>query len=120
MATRGSNPDVVIVGGGFAGVTAARELMMRGRSAALVEARDRLSGRTYTSDHDGHATVLPDLRASEGRLFFAGGDSAIAGRSSIDGAIEGGYRPARDIDDYLTAGQHQARPAAEPARQVGV
>jgi pseudooxynicotine dehydrogenase len=53
-----SNPDAVIVGGGFAGVTAARELTMRGRSAVLVEARDRLGGRTYTSDHDGHAMEL--------------------------------------------------------------
>jgi hypothetical protein len=26
---------------------------MRGRSAVLVEARDRLGGRTYTSDHNG-------------------------------------------------------------------
>ena len=31
---------------------------MRGRSAVLVEARDRLGGRTYTSDHDGHAMEL--------------------------------------------------------------
>ncbi|MER6201340.1 NAD(P)/FAD-dependent oxidoreductase [Streptomyces sp. NPDC001586] len=44
----------MIVGGGFAGVTAARELSARGRRAVLVEARDRLGGRTYTKDHDGH------------------------------------------------------------------
>ena len=49
-----SNPDVVIVGGGFAGVTTARELTMRGRIAALLEARDRLGGRTYTVEEDGH------------------------------------------------------------------
>jgi monoamine oxidase len=58
VGTTESRPDVVIVGGGFAGVTAARELTMRGRSAVLVEARDRLGGRTYTSDHDGHAMEL--------------------------------------------------------------
>ena len=58
MGTTESRPDVVIVGAGFAGVTAARELTMRGRSAVLVEARDRLGGRTYTSDHDGHAMEL--------------------------------------------------------------
>ena len=57
-APTSSTPDVVIVGGGFAGVTAARELTMRGRSAVLVEARDRLGGRTYTADHDGHAMEL--------------------------------------------------------------
>ena len=39
-------------------MTTARELTMRGRSAVLVEARDRLGGRTYTSDHDGHAMEL--------------------------------------------------------------
>ena len=58
METTESRPDVVIVGGGFAGVTAARELTMRGRRAVLVEVRDRLGGRTYTSDHDGHAMEL--------------------------------------------------------------
>jgi len=34
------------------------------------------------------AQVLPDLRTTEGRLFFAGADSAIAWRSFIDGAIQ--------------------------------
>ena len=58
MGTPESGPDAVIIGGGFAGVTAARELTMRGRSAVLVEARDRLGGRTYTADHDGHAMEL--------------------------------------------------------------
>lgn len=42
--------DSVIVGGGFAGVTAARELTMRGRTAALVEARERLGGRCHVTD----------------------------------------------------------------------
>ena len=58
MGTTESRPDVVIVGDGFAEVTTARELTMRGRSAVLVEARDRLGGRTYISDHDGHAMEL--------------------------------------------------------------
>jgi pseudooxynicotine oxidase len=50
--------DVVIVGGGFAGATAARELTMRGRPAVLVEARERLGGRTHTASHDGHDMEL--------------------------------------------------------------
>lgn len=65
------------------------------------------------------ARVLPDLRSTEGRLFFAGGDSAIAWRSSIDGAIEGGYHAARHIDDYLSAGGQQARSTAGLAQPVG-
>ncbi len=45
---------------------------------------------------------LPELRRSEGRLFFASGDSAVAWRGFIDGAIESGYRGAREIDEYLS------------------
>jgi pseudooxynicotine dehydrogenase len=44
---------VIVVGGGFAGVTAARELALRGRSVVLLEARDRLGGRTWSADWDG-------------------------------------------------------------------
>jgi monoamine oxidase len=41
---------VIVVGGGFAGVTAAREAALRGRSVLLLEARDRLGGRTWSSE----------------------------------------------------------------------
>jgi monoamine oxidase len=40
--------DAVVIGGGFAGVTAARELSHAGLDVLLVEARDRLGGRTWT------------------------------------------------------------------------
>ena len=40
--------DVVVVGGGFAGVTAARELGLDGKRVLLIEARPRLGGRTFT------------------------------------------------------------------------
>ena len=46
----GYDSDVIIVGGGFAGVTAARELRQHGMRVALLEARDRLGGRTWTRD----------------------------------------------------------------------
>ena len=45
--------DVVVVGGGFAGVTAAREASLRGCATLLLEARDRLGGRTWTADWNG-------------------------------------------------------------------
>lgn len=45
--------DAIVVGGGFAGVTAAREIALRGRSVLLLEARDRLGGRTWSADWDG-------------------------------------------------------------------
>lgn len=42
--------DAVIVGAGFAGLAAARELSWRGRSVLVIEARDRIGGRTRTDD----------------------------------------------------------------------
>jgi len=46
--------DVVVVGGGFAGVTAAREAARDGRSVLLLEGRARLGGRTWTALWNGH------------------------------------------------------------------
>ena len=43
---REESADVVVVGAGLAGLTAARELTRRGISAFVVEARDRVGGRT--------------------------------------------------------------------------
>jgi pseudooxynicotine dehydrogenase len=45
--------DVIVVGGGFAGVTAARECALRGRRTLLLEARDRLGGRTWSAGWKG-------------------------------------------------------------------
>lgn len=39
--------DVLVIGGGFAGVTAARDLAASGRQVVLLEARPRLGGRTW-------------------------------------------------------------------------
>jgi len=40
--------DVVIVGGGFAGLSAATRLKEKGRTVAVLEARERVGGRTWT------------------------------------------------------------------------
>ena len=45
--------DVIVVGGGFAGVTAARECALRGQRTLLLEARDRLGGRTWSTAWNG-------------------------------------------------------------------
>jgi monoamine oxidase len=50
--------DAIVIGGGFAGVTAARELTHAGLDCTLIEARDRLGGRTWTTQWDGDEIEL--------------------------------------------------------------
>ncbi|WP_438354086.1 flavin monoamine oxidase family protein [Microbacterium sp. CJ88] len=45
--------DVVIVGAGAAGLTAANQLKKAGLSVAVLEARDRVGGRLWTDEIDG-------------------------------------------------------------------
>jgi monoamine oxidase len=45
--------DVVVIGGGLAGLRAARDLAAAGLSVQVLEARDRLGGRGWTSTYPG-------------------------------------------------------------------
>lgn len=53
-----SKKHVVIVGAGFAGLVAARELQTAGVSYEIVEARDRIGGRAWTEDRMGRPLEL--------------------------------------------------------------
>lgn len=45
--------DVIVVGAGFAGLTAARALTTAGFTVTIIEARDRVGGRTHTIERHG-------------------------------------------------------------------
>jgi monoamine oxidase len=57
--------DVAIVGGGLAGLTAARNLVKSGHSVIVLEARDRVGGRTFNH-------ILGDGQAIEAGGEFVG------------------------------------------------
>ena len=48
-----SSADVVVIGAGFAGLTAAHTLSQAGRSVVVLEARDRVGGRVWNHDLGG-------------------------------------------------------------------
>jgi monoamine oxidase len=54
--------DVIVIGAGMSGLSAARELVDHGKKVVVVEARDRVGGRMWT---DRKATSIPVERGAE-------------------------------------------------------
>ncbi|KAJ5825834.1 hypothetical protein N7474_002972 [Penicillium riverlandense] len=50
--------DVAVIGAGMAGLVTARDLSQKGHSVVLLEARDRVGGRTYTKTVFGESLEL--------------------------------------------------------------
>lgn len=95
--------DVVVIGAGFAGVTAARDLRRAGRSVLVLEARDRLGGRTWTRP----------MKSTEIEIELGGGyvdpqSNEYLGRELRRYSIEV-TAPVTDYDDYhwLIAGERR-------------
>src|SRR5919199_73289 len=63
--TRRGHADVVVVGAGYAGLTAAHKIAAAGRSVIVMEARDRVGGRTLNHE-------LPGGKWSELGATFVG------------------------------------------------
>ena len=82
---RSTDRDAIILGGGFAGLTAARELAAAGVAVTLLEARDRLGGRTWTAPLPG-----TDERVELGGGFFTAHQPRVAGALAAHGM---GSRP---------------------------
>lgn len=83
--------DVVVIGAGFAGLVATRDLIEAGRSVLLLEARERPGGRTYSSTFPGTDVVI-DLGAEwfdPARHHFMAAEVARYGATFVE-ADKGG------------------------------
>ncbi len=92
---------VIVVGAGVSGLTAARDLMAAGAEVTVVEARDRIGGRTWTADIAG-APV--DLGGSWVHGPFGNPLAAELAAAGLDGLNDGiwgnGMRVYRDGEGW--------------------
>ncbi|GEC08099.1 putative flavin-containing monoamine oxidase AofH [Streptomyces spinoverrucosus] len=65
-ADAGGGHDVIVIGAGFAGVAAARELRRNGLRPLILEAQRRIGGRTYTADFAGERVEMGGAWFDEG------------------------------------------------------
>ena len=105
--------DVVVIGGGFAGLVAARDLRDAGRSVVVLEARDRLGGRTWYREIPGTG-VMAEYGAT---WFFPEVQTALA--AEIERAGVALNEPTRAasvawlVDGVLRTGDESSRHIAE-------
>ena len=93
--------DYCVVGAGFAGLTAALRLKQAGRSVALLEARDRVGGRTFTVTRDDGVWV------DRGGAWLGPGQDRILALMNEFGVPE--YKQHNDGDAMMVAGGKKHR-----------
>ncbi|NBQ43858.1 MAG: FAD-dependent oxidoreductase [Mycobacteriaceae bacterium] len=93
--------DSVVIGAGFAGLVAARDLIEAGHSVVVLEARDRAGGRTYSTTFPGTDVVI-DLGAEwfdPKRHHYVAAEVARYGAHFVEADKEGASR-------WFLDGQH--------------
>ena len=99
--------DAVIVGGGYAGLAAARRLTEEGRSTVVLEARDRVGGRTYTVEEAGATVDLGGqwIGPTQDHIYELAAETGVATfpqwTGGEDVVLEDGHtRRVRGEEDY--------------------
>lgn len=86
--------DAVVIGAGFSGLIAARDLIEAGHNVVVLEARDRAGGRTYSTTFPGTDVVI-DLGAEwfdPKRQHFIAAEVARYGARFVEADKEGANR----------------------------
>jgi monoamine oxidase len=94
LASGAMETDVCVIGAGYAGLTAARRLIQGGSEALVLEARDRVGGRVWTTSSEGGIPIdlggtfvgpmqdrmhaLVKEMGAELHRTYVGGDSILA------------------------------------------
>ena len=92
--------DVVVVGAGLAGLTTARKLVAAGRSVVVLEARNRVGGRTLNHDLGGG-----DVTEAGGQYVGPTQNHALALAQELGVATYPGYNPGESV--YVADGRAQ-------------
>jgi monoamine oxidase len=101
--------QIIVIGGGFAGVTAARDLTHLGYRVRLIEARDRLGGRTHR-----RAFAGADCEIETGGAWFMGERQYFTHREITRYGLS--YKPDPPVHNYghLIGGQRTEAPLPVP------
>jgi monoamine oxidase len=90
--------DFVVVGAGLAGLTTARKLVAAGRSVVVLEARDRVGGRTLNHDLGGG-----DVTEAGGQYVGPTQNHVLALAQELGVATYPGYNPGESV--YVADGR---------------
>ncbi len=116
-----TDADVVIVGAGLAGLTAARTLMAANHKVLVLEARDRIGGRAFTDTGLGFAFDLGAAWLGPGALMKELGAKPAPGPEVSTIALGGKPLAADRLAQYAKTAETMAAKLKDArARQPGV